>query len=111
MLVLFIIFLSDLLISSIIDNIRGLYQTLAGLGLLVSSLDFKFRPAIVPPCMPGWAAISERKPRAASILTLQYRVFQTPEDQFDPTSKFPYLYKVPLLNVTPINKMQNNQER
>lgn len=66
-----IIFLSELLISSIVDNIRGLCQTLAGLALLVSSLDFKFRPAIVPSRMPGLAAISERKPRVASILALQ----------------------------------------
>lgn len=63
MLVLFILFLSDLL--------RGLCQTLVGLAFLVSSLDFKFRAAIVPPCMLGWAAISERKPRVASILALQ----------------------------------------
>lgn len=67
MLVLFIIFLCELLISSIVDNIKGLCQILAGLASLVSSLDFKFRPAIVP-LMLGSAAVLERKPGVASIL-------------------------------------------
>lgn len=39
-LVLFIIFLSEFSISSIVDNMRGLCQTLAGIALLMSSLNF-----------------------------------------------------------------------
>ena len=80
MLVLFIMFLSEFFISSTVDNTRGLCQTLAGRALLVSSLDSKLRPAILPPLLPVSVAISERKPRGTPILAPQGR---------GPTQSFP----------------------
>lgn len=65
------IFLSDFLFSSIVDNMRGLCQTQASLALLVSSFNLKFRPATVSPLRVGSAALSEGRPRVASILALQ----------------------------------------